>query len=49
MLSDLAYSYNHSVKTKPANVTVENEKQVWHTLYDDHDSVKHIKVLFSAG
>ena len=37
MLPDLVYSYNHSVhrsiKTKPVDVNVENEKKVWHTLY----------------
>ena len=53
MLSDLVYSYNHSIhrsiKTKPANVTVENQKQVWHTLYDDHDCVKHVKYKFKGG
>ena len=47
MLPDLVYSYNHtvyrSIKKKPADVTVENEKQVWHTLYDDYDEVKHPK------
>ena len=48
MLLDLVYSYNHtihrSIKTKPADVTVDNEKQVRHTLYDYHDKVKHIKL-----
>ena len=37
MLPDLVYSYNHSIhrsiKKKLADVTVDNEKQVWHTLY----------------
>ena len=32
-------SYNH--------VTTENEKQVWHTLYDD--TVKHPKYKFTIG
>ena len=49
-LPDLVYSYNHtvhrSIKKKPADVTVENEKQVWHTLYDDHDEVKNPKYKF---
>ena len=49
-LPDLVYSYNHtvhrSIKKKPADVTVDNEKQVWHTLYDDHDEVKHPKYKF---
>ena len=47
MLPDLVYSYNHSVhrsiKTKPAEVTTENEKKVWHTLYD------HVKYKFKIG
>ena len=52
-LLDLVYKYNHtvhrSIKKKPADVTVENEKQVWHTLYDDHDEVKHPKYKFKIG
>ena len=53
MLPDLVYSYNHSVhrsiKTKPADVTTEKEKQVWHTLYDDHSTVKQPKYKFKIG
>ena len=53
MLPDLVYSYNHtihrSIKMKPADVTTNNEKQVWHTLYDDHDEVKHVKYKFNIG
>ena len=53
MLPDLVYSYNHSVhrsiKTKPADVTVNNEKKVWHTLYDDDDNVKKVKYKFKIG
>ena len=53
MLPDLIHSYNHSVhrsiKTKPADVTVENEKQVWHTLYDSDDVVKNVKYKFEIG
>ena len=52
MLPDLTYSYNHSVhrsiKMMPVNVTVENEKKVWHTLYDD-DEVKNVKCKFKVG
>ena len=52
-LSDLVYSYNHtvhrSINKKLADVTVDNEKQVWHTLYDDHDEVKHPKYKFKIG
>ncbi len=44
MLDDLAYSYNHSkhrsIKEKPANVTVENEQEIWHTLYGDRPTRK---------
>ena len=47
MLPDLVYSYNHSVhrsiKTRPADVTADNEKQVWRSLYDHNDDVKHVK------
>ena len=53
MLPDLVYSYNHSVhrsiKTKPVDVTAENEKKVWHTLYDDHNVVKNVKYKFKIG
>ena len=53
MLPDLVYSYNHtihrSIKKKPADVTADNEKQVWHTLYDDRDEVKHVQYKFNIG
>ena len=53
MLPDLVYSYNHtihrSIKKKPADVTVNNEKQVWHTLYDDCNDVKHVKYKFNIA
>ncbi len=54
MLDDLAYSYNHSkhrsIKEKPVNVTVENEQEIWHTLYGDRPSRKRkIKYKFSVG
>ncbi|CAB3994981.1 uncharacterized transposon-derived [Paramuricea clavata] len=53
ILPDLIYSYNHSVhrsiKTKPVDVTAENEKKVWHTLYDDHNVVKNVKYKFKVG
>ena len=53
MLPNLVYSYNHtihrSIKMKPADVTVDNEKQVWHMLYDYHDKVKHVKYKFNIG
>ena len=52
-LPDLVYSYNHtihhSIKRKPADVTTDNEKQVWHTLYGDHDEAKHPTYKFKIG
>ena len=52
VLPDLVYSYNHSVhrsiKMKPTDVT-DNEKQVWRTLYDHNDDVKHVKYKFKIG
>ena len=53
VLPDLVYAYNHSVhrriKTKPADVSVENEKEIWHTLYDDHGEQKNVKYEFKIG
>ena len=49
ILPDLVYSYNHSIKMKPADVTADNERQVWHTLFHDHDEVKHVKYKFNIG
>ena len=44
MVPDMVHSYyrsfHHSIKTKSVDVTTENEKKVWHTLYD-HDPVKN--------
>ena len=52
-LPDLLYSYNNtvhrSIKKKPVDVTADNEKQVWHTLYGDHDEVKHPRYQFKIG
>ena len=52
MLPDMVYSYNHSVhrsiKTEPVDVTAENEREVWHTLYD-HGPVKNVKYKFKIG
>ena len=52
-LPDLVCSYNHtvhrSIKRKPADVTIENEKQVWHTLYGDHAEAKHPAYKFKIG
>jgi hypothetical protein len=53
MLPNLVYSYNHSIhrsiKVKPVDVRTENEKQVWHTLYDDHCAKKTPKYKFNVG
>ena len=54
ILPDLVYSYNHtvhrSIKMRPTDVTVDNEKQIWHTLYDDDDDgEKHVKYKFKIG
>ncbi|CAB4005810.1 uncharacterized transposon-derived [Paramuricea clavata] len=53
MLPDLVNSYNHSVhrsvKTKPVDVTGEDEKKVRHTRYDDHNVVKNVKYKFKVG
>ncbi|CAB4026797.1 uncharacterized transposon-derived [Paramuricea clavata] len=53
MLPNLMYSYNHSVhrsiKTRPTDVTVGNEKKVWHTLCDDHSVAKNVKYKFRIG
>ena len=53
MLPYLVYSYNHtvhrSIKTKPVDVTVKNEKKVWHTLYGNHYAVKNVKYKFKIG
>ena len=52
-LPDLVYSYNHtahrSTKRKPADVMMENEKQVWHTLYGDNGEAKHPAYKFKTG
>ena len=54
ILPDLVYSYNHtvhrSIKMRPTDVTVDNEKQMWHTLYDDDDDdEEHVKYKFKIG
>ena len=42
-------SIHRSIKRKPAAVTADSEKQVWHTLYDDQNKVKHLKYKFNIG
>ena len=54
MLPDLVYSYNfslhRSIKMKPALVNKENEDKVWHTLYDNTNSIMEpIKYKFKVG
>ena len=34
---------------KPTDVTADNEKQVWRTLYGHNDDVKHVKYKFKTG
>ena len=52
-LPDLVHSHNHtvhrSIKRKPAEVTIKNEKKVWHRLYGDHDEVKHQAYKLKIG
>ena len=55
VLSDLVYSYNHSVhrsiKTKPILVNVGNEDIIWHTLHNDvnTDVLHSVKYKFKVG
>ena len=56
MLPDLMYSYkyNHSrhrsIKMKPALANIENEDDVFHTLYDSFfDNVQPVKYKFKVG
>ena len=53
VLHDSVYAYNHSlhrsIKARPVDVTAESEKKIWHTLYDHHDVVKHVKYKFQIG
>ena len=41
-------SYHRSIKRKPSEVTVENQADVWNTLYSDK-SVKRVKSLLKIG
>ena len=55
VLQDLVYSYNHSfhriIKTKPALVTKENEREIWQRQYlsDRSETKKPIKYEFNVG
>ena len=43
-LPDNVYTYNHSInrsiKVEHVNVNAQNEKSIWHTLYDDNEPTK---------
>ena len=41
-------SYHRSIKRKPIEVTVENQEEVWNTLYNDK-RVKSVKSLLKIG
>lgn len=53
VLDDLIYSYNHtyhrSIKTKPVDVTKENEKEIWNTLYENSIKIKKVLYKFEIG
>lgn len=53
MFPELQYSYNYnvhrSIKTKPADVTVQNEKKEWNVLHDDRNAVKNVKYRFKIA
>lgn len=42
------HSYHRSIKRRPVDVTVENEKEVWHTLYGKKKLIKP-EFKFSVG
>ena len=49
ILPDLVYSYNHSIHRSIKRKPADNEKQVWHMLYHDHNGVKQVKYKFNTG
>ena len=53
VLQDLVGSYNkskhRSIQKKPINVTQENEREVWHTLYGEPDKKGPPKYKFEIG
>ena len=53
VLPDLVDSYNRSkhrsIQKKPINVTPNNEREVWHTLYGDRENKKPIRYKFEVG
>ena len=53
VLQDLVDSYNRSkhrsIQKKPINVTQKNEREVWHTLYEEHEKEGPVKYKFEVG
>ena len=53
VLQDLVDSYNkskhRSIQKKPINVTQENEREVWHTLYGEREKKDPPKYKFEIG
>ena len=53
VLPDLVDSYNRSkhrsIQKKPINVTQNNEREVWHTLYGKRENKEPIKYKFEIG
>ena len=53
VLPDLVDSYNRSkhrsIQKKPINVTPNNEREVWHTLYGDRENKEPIRYKFEVG
>lgn len=49
LLKNYNSSFHRSIKTKPILVTEDNEKRVWHTLYDNIKSSSKAKFKFKVG
>ena len=53
VLQDLVDSYNRSkhrsIQKKPINVTQNNEREVWHTLYGEREKEEPVKYKFEVG
>ena len=53
VLQDLVDSYNRSkhrsIQKKPMNVTQNNEREVWHTLYGEREKEEPVKYKFEVG
>lgn len=52
-LDEIVQSYNNtyhsSIKTSPSEVTIKNESEIWHNLYDRVVKAKKIKPKYSVG